>query len=266
LFLVKVFLQPTVTPCGHTFCQFCIQKSIKENHNCPKCRKSIQINSSCPEKHIEMDNFITKVYEILGGNYLDNRLQLQQKRTEEVRTTNVPGSQSQKPSANTQEVRTSEALEKQSNGFSASSKDVSSSGPCKEQLRTANGKQEGSPEVGACGEQVSKTSTRTKASVTTPTASVSLDFRIRNWGVFSWKHYVPGGQRQNPTADSSTSSTSPTPTNSLIAGIAKRLFVWIGMLFALILLGLIAYGSYSAWIVSYRLGWQGFNETIYDEF
>jgi hypothetical protein len=208
---------------------------------------------------MEIDNFITKFYDILGGNYLATRLQLQQERSTNVCTTNVPSRRVHKFSVLPEKVCTFKALNKQTIKPSAGSRDVRSSSRCKEQVGIANATEEQAPEANACGEQVSNTSECTKASVT-------LDFQFRNWRVLSWKNYVPG-QRPNPTPDFSISSTSLTPRNSSVVEIVKWLSFWIGMLFVVILLGLIIYGTLAAWVASYRRDRrQGFNSWYDDVF
>jgi hypothetical protein len=78
-----VFLEPIVITCGHTFCHFCILEWTTQNYNCPICHK--EIPASCNSglyKLVQIDNFIAKIYNALGGNYLLTRLQLQNARAE----------------------------------------------------------------------------------------------------------------------------------------------------------------------------------------
>lgn len=52
-------IQATVIDCGHTFCHFCINEWARKKPECPICRKSFRNRS----RHIEMENFITKIFE-----------------------------------------------------------------------------------------------------------------------------------------------------------------------------------------------------------
>jgi hypothetical protein len=73
-----------VITCGHTFCHFCILEWTTQYHNCQICLKEIP-NCCYSElhKHVQIDNFIAKMYNALGGNYLLTRLQLQNARAEQ---------------------------------------------------------------------------------------------------------------------------------------------------------------------------------------
>jgi hypothetical protein len=33
------FREPTLTPCGHTFCAECIAEIVNRTHNCPVCKR-----------------------------------------------------------------------------------------------------------------------------------------------------------------------------------------------------------------------------------
>jgi hypothetical protein len=76
---------PTVTPCGHTFCHFCILEWTAEKRNCPICRKWIA--DACGlEKHVQMDNFVEKMYAFLSGPELSARADLIRDRAQEARS------------------------------------------------------------------------------------------------------------------------------------------------------------------------------------
>jgi hypothetical protein len=83
--LVKVFLGPTVTPCGHTFCHFCILEWTADKRNCPICRKWIA-DAGGLQKHVEMDNFVGKMYAFLAGTALTARAALIRDRALQARS------------------------------------------------------------------------------------------------------------------------------------------------------------------------------------
>ena len=43
----------TVTMCGHSFCEYCLNQSMIYSSLCPLCRKRISITSCCPCKPID---------------------------------------------------------------------------------------------------------------------------------------------------------------------------------------------------------------------
>jgi hypothetical protein len=76
---------PTVTPCGHTFCHFCILEWTADKRNCPICRKSIA-DAGGLQKHVQMDNFVGKMYAFLSGPALSARDALIRDRAQEARS------------------------------------------------------------------------------------------------------------------------------------------------------------------------------------
>mgnify|MGYP003297681957 CR=1 FL=1 len=41
LICMDLLIEPITTLCGHTFCRFCLTEYLKNNKNCPLCRKAI---------------------------------------------------------------------------------------------------------------------------------------------------------------------------------------------------------------------------------
>ncbi|XP_017553843.1 LON peptidase N-terminal domain and RING finger protein 1 isoform X1 [Pygocentrus nattereri] len=39
---IRLFHEPVTTPCGHTFCKNCIERSLDHNLRCPLCKQSLQ--------------------------------------------------------------------------------------------------------------------------------------------------------------------------------------------------------------------------------
>lgn len=40
--LERLFFEPVTTPCGHTFCKKCIERSLDHNLRCPLCKQPLQ--------------------------------------------------------------------------------------------------------------------------------------------------------------------------------------------------------------------------------
>lgn len=40
--LQRLFFEPVTTPCGHTFCKNCIERSLDHNLRCPLCKQPLQ--------------------------------------------------------------------------------------------------------------------------------------------------------------------------------------------------------------------------------
>jgi hypothetical protein len=76
---------PTVTPCGHTFCHFCILEWTADKRNCPICRKWIA-DAGGLQKHVQMDNFVGKMYAFLSGPALSARDALIRDRAQQARS------------------------------------------------------------------------------------------------------------------------------------------------------------------------------------
>jgi hypothetical protein len=97
--VVQVFVEPTVTHCGHTFCAFCIGQWTADKRNCPICRKMISCFGA-PQRHFQMERFLEKMYAFLSGHtvfaraaLIADRAQQQQARSASATATaNVPGS------------------------------------------------------------------------------------------------------------------------------------------------------------------------------
>ncbi|OXA60083.1 uncharacterized protein LOC110844542 isoform X2 [Folsomia candida] len=68
----EIFLEPAVIDCGHTFCSYCINEWKKEKKECPICRKPIIICT----KHVEMQNFVTKIHTMMSQDIQDKRNEL----------------------------------------------------------------------------------------------------------------------------------------------------------------------------------------------
>ncbi|XP_071373790.1 LON peptidase N-terminal domain and RING finger protein 1 isoform X2 [Centroberyx affinis] len=39
---IRLFFEPVTTPCGHTFCKNCIERSLDHNFRCPLCKQPLQ--------------------------------------------------------------------------------------------------------------------------------------------------------------------------------------------------------------------------------
>ncbi|XP_028816469.1 LON peptidase N-terminal domain and RING finger protein 1-like [Denticeps clupeoides] len=39
---IRLFYEPVTTPCGHTFCKNCLERSLDHNHRCPLCKQPLQ--------------------------------------------------------------------------------------------------------------------------------------------------------------------------------------------------------------------------------
>uniref|UniRef100_A0A8C7JCG7 LON peptidase N-terminal domain and ring finger 4 n=1 Tax=Oncorhynchus kisutch TaxID=8019 RepID=A0A8C7JCG7_ONCKI len=42
LYLYRLFYEPVTTPCGHTFCRTCLERSLDHNLRCPLCKQPLQ--------------------------------------------------------------------------------------------------------------------------------------------------------------------------------------------------------------------------------
>jgi hypothetical protein len=72
-----VFVEPTVTSCGHTFCAFCIGEwtAAEGRQNCPICRKGIDPLVH-PQRHFQMKSFLGSMYTFLSEPALSVRAAL----------------------------------------------------------------------------------------------------------------------------------------------------------------------------------------------
>nr|XP_056715444.1 LON peptidase N-terminal domain and RING finger protein 1-like [Euleptes europaea] len=39
---IRIFFEPVTTPCGHTFCKECLERSLDHRPNCPLCKQSLR--------------------------------------------------------------------------------------------------------------------------------------------------------------------------------------------------------------------------------
>ena len=62
LICMDILLEPVTTICGHTFCRYCLIQYLKENKNCPLCRKPIFQSVDNLSKNIILENIIKKKY------------------------------------------------------------------------------------------------------------------------------------------------------------------------------------------------------------
>lgn len=70
-------IQATVTTCGHTYCKYCITEwTEKKKRDCPICRKAIVQLAN----HIEIENLITKLCQLLPEELLETRQQILRER------------------------------------------------------------------------------------------------------------------------------------------------------------------------------------------
>jgi hypothetical protein len=76
----EVFIQATVIDCGHTFCGHCISEWVKRKMECPNCRKPVKLQV----KHVEMENFITKLHTMFSEEIKTKRVQILDERKREV--------------------------------------------------------------------------------------------------------------------------------------------------------------------------------------
>ncbi|CAL8090545.1 unnamed protein product [Orchesella dallaii] len=65
----EIFIEATVIECGHTFCHFCITEWSRKKQECPICRKRFQNRY----RHIEVENFILKMFETFTGEFAAKR-------------------------------------------------------------------------------------------------------------------------------------------------------------------------------------------------
>jgi Lon protease-like protein len=56
---MKLFYEPVTTPCGHTFCRRCLQRSLDHNLKCPMCRNILHFSADHPV-NITLKNIIEK--------------------------------------------------------------------------------------------------------------------------------------------------------------------------------------------------------------
>lgn len=52
----RIFLQPVTTPCGHTFCRTCLDRTLDHNSCCPMCKGSL--TSYLAERREALDEFV----------------------------------------------------------------------------------------------------------------------------------------------------------------------------------------------------------------
>lgn len=52
LVCLDLLSEPVTTPCGHTFCKYCLFTYLKENHKCPVCRKFLNLDKDKLSKNI----------------------------------------------------------------------------------------------------------------------------------------------------------------------------------------------------------------------
>ncbi|ODN05590.1 E3 ubiquitin-protein ligase RNF8 [Orchesella cincta] len=77
----EVFIQATVIECGHTFCSFCIHEWSRKKQECPICRKRFASRS----RHIEVENFILKMFESFSGEIASKRKASIKEREDQVK-------------------------------------------------------------------------------------------------------------------------------------------------------------------------------------
>jgi hypothetical protein len=50
----RLFLEPLTTPCGHTFCKLCLNRSLDYSKACPLCKDCLSDVSSAQSKDLEL--------------------------------------------------------------------------------------------------------------------------------------------------------------------------------------------------------------------
>ena len=68
-------LSPITTPCGHIFCEFCLEESRVMNKECPICRRSSKMNGPCP---LPLLGQLVKAY-LQQSEYKDDRERYQRR-------------------------------------------------------------------------------------------------------------------------------------------------------------------------------------------
>mmetsp|Transcript_12750 Transcript_12750/g.46640 ORF Transcript_12750/g.46640 Transcript_12750/m.46640 type:complete len:467 (+) Transcript_12750:119-1519(+) len=58
----KLFHEPITTPCGHTFCRECLQRSADHSNRCPMCRCLLLINANTASVSHVLQNVIKKQF------------------------------------------------------------------------------------------------------------------------------------------------------------------------------------------------------------
>eukprot|EP00210_Caulerpa_lentillifera_P008558 g8163.t1 len=58
---LKLFHQPVTTPCGHSFCSACLQRSLDHSNKCPICRKVIHVGRTLPIS-VTLNNLVSQLF------------------------------------------------------------------------------------------------------------------------------------------------------------------------------------------------------------
>ncbi|KAG1660798.1 LON peptidase N-terminal domain and RING finger protein 1 [Nymphon striatum] len=64
----RMLYDPVTTPCGHTFCMSCLNRSLDHTTNCPLCKQNI-------EKMVECDKRVTEFFEVILKRYFHSQYQ-----------------------------------------------------------------------------------------------------------------------------------------------------------------------------------------------
>eukprot|EP00252_Welwitschia_mirabilis_P013545 TRINITY_DN2977_c0_g1_i7.p1 TRINITY_DN2977_c0_g1~~TRINITY_DN2977_c0_g1_i7.p1 ORF type:complete len:481 (+),score=75.80 TRINITY_DN2977_c0_g1_i7:72-1514(+) len=59
---LKLLYDPVTTPCGHTFCRFCLLQSMDHGNKCPMCRTVLLLNPRAYSLSVTLNNIIQKFF------------------------------------------------------------------------------------------------------------------------------------------------------------------------------------------------------------
>ncbi len=62
LICLDLFVEPSTTICGHTFCKSCLMKYLEKEQKCPMCRKPIFQTPETISTNFAMENIIKEKY------------------------------------------------------------------------------------------------------------------------------------------------------------------------------------------------------------
>ncbi|KAF0770644.1 E3 ubiquitin-protein ligase RNF8-like [Aphis craccivora] len=81
LICLEVFIKPKLLNCSHMFCEWCIDKWLVRNNQCPTCWVKIESAAHC----LNMDNFIKRMVE-----QMPNKAKIEFKKSEKERAKDKP--------------------------------------------------------------------------------------------------------------------------------------------------------------------------------
>nr|XP_061783505.1 LON peptidase N-terminal domain and RING finger protein 1-like [Nerophis lumbriciformis] len=71
---IRLFYEPVTTPCGHTFCKNCIERSLDHNLRCPLCKQPLQ--EYLKNRKYNLTVVIQHIMDRLFSSQLDERKQI----------------------------------------------------------------------------------------------------------------------------------------------------------------------------------------------